>query len=422
MISGWWFWIPSETLPVLSTKDKRSEEWSHYSIVQPISSANTIEGQPSWKTDWTTRATLTGHSLTPLCKLHRAVSCQPTLNFGRQDRLYRAFQEFMEFFPWIKPKLTSCESDELEGIFKEVGNYSVQFLCLTCSSCGKVLMGLAATTLLALKKRLWTGFVTSTVPLSRLFRPPWNLTVVWSTTWQVAFSALSNMIGMTPSKRSVSHAHMRLMIVRVRKNIRERHPQFLVTEDSWPKFLYDTQHTYDPDNIEKGLFRSTLLLRVRAPLAEWELGCTLNMVLGFQAYLHHSVLSSGGFRWWTPWDSKCLPRETRVLIRRQEYTISRCLPHRYGYYQATGNRLCCGSGTITFQMKNMPVATDKWNCSFGLHCLTSHTGGWLIMISTLMAFITVSLIISKLPLGQLQKCESMNCCSGGTGTIPGLTF
>ena len=76
------------------------------------------------------------------------------------------------------------------------------------------------------------------------------------------------MIGMTPSKRSVSHAHMRLMIVRVRKNIRERHPQFLVTEDSWPKFLYDTQHTYDPDNIEKGLFRSTLLLRVRAPLAE----------------------------------------------------------------------------------------------------------------------------------------------------------
>ncbi|KAF8119327.1 hypothetical protein EV363DRAFT_1136625, partial [Boletus edulis] len=36
------------------------------------------------------------------------------------DRLYRAFQEFLEFFPWIKPKLTNCEADELEGIFKEL--------------------------------------------------------------------------------------------------------------------------------------------------------------------------------------------------------------------------------------------------------------------------------------------------------------
>ncbi|KAF8426516.1 hypothetical protein L210DRAFT_3420611, partial [Boletus edulis BED1] len=47
----------------------------------------------------------------------------------------------------------------------------------------------------------------------------------------------------------------------VRKNIRERHPEFLVTEDSWPRFLYDTQHVFNPDNIEKGLFRSTFLLK-----------------------------------------------------------------------------------------------------------------------------------------------------------------
>ena len=76
------------------------------------------------------------------------------------------------------------------------------------------------------------------------------------------------MIGVTPSKCSVSHVPICLTIVRVWKNIREHHLQFLVTEDSWPKFLYNMGHKYDLDNIEKGLFRSTLLLKVRAPLAK----------------------------------------------------------------------------------------------------------------------------------------------------------
>ncbi|KAF8141768.1 hypothetical protein EV363DRAFT_1392202 [Boletus edulis] len=48
---------------------------------------------------------------------------------------------------------------------------------------------------------------------------------------------------------------------KVRKNICERHPQFLVTEGSWPRFLYDTECQYNPNNIEKGLFKSTFLLK-----------------------------------------------------------------------------------------------------------------------------------------------------------------
>lgn len=111
-----------------------------------------------------------------------------------------------------------------------------------------------------------------------------------------------------------------------------------------------------------------------------------------------------------------------VLICWQEYTVPCCLPYRHAYCQATGSRLRCGSGTITCQMRSMFMTTDRWNCSFGLHCLASHTGRLSIIISMLIAFITTLLIILKLPLGQPRRCESMSCCSGGTGTIPWLTF
>ncbi|KAH7924422.1 hypothetical protein BV22DRAFT_1013313, partial [Leucogyrophana mollusca] len=47
----------------------------------------------------------------------------------------------------------------------------------------------------------------------------------------------------------------------VRGKIRERDPSFLVTADSFPRFLYDTGHEYNPRHIEEGLFKSTLLLK-----------------------------------------------------------------------------------------------------------------------------------------------------------------
>lgn len=76
------------------------------------------------------------------------------------------------------------------------------------------------------------------------------------------FSVLSNMTGTTPSKWLHLLCTYPADNVRVRKKVRERHPEFLVAEDSWPRFLYDTGYRYDPNNIEKGLFKSTLLLKV----------------------------------------------------------------------------------------------------------------------------------------------------------------
>jgi hypothetical protein len=40
----------------------------------------------------------------------------------------------------------------------------------------------------------------------------------------------------------------------VRTHVREGHPDFIVTADSWPAFLYPYAEG-DLDNVERGLFR-----------------------------------------------------------------------------------------------------------------------------------------------------------------------
>lgn len=47
----------------------------------------------------------------------------------------------------------------------------------------------------------------------------------------------------------------------VRTHIRDGHPDFIVTADSWPAFLYPNAKG-DIDNIELGLFRSAIFLKV----------------------------------------------------------------------------------------------------------------------------------------------------------------
>ncbi|KAI9463748.1 hypothetical protein HD554DRAFT_2026990 [Boletus coccyginus] len=47
----------------------------------------------------------------------------------------------------------------------------------------------------------------------------------------------------------------------MRRKICKCYLEFLVAEDSWPRFLYGTRYEYDPNNIKKGLFKSMLLLK-----------------------------------------------------------------------------------------------------------------------------------------------------------------
>ncbi|KAF8131920.1 hypothetical protein EV363DRAFT_1449624 [Boletus edulis] len=46
-----------------------------------------------------------------------------------------------------------------------------------------------------------------------------------------------------------------------RAKIRDMHPDFVVTANSWPKFLYE-DYTYDPTNPSKGLFKGSMSFKV----------------------------------------------------------------------------------------------------------------------------------------------------------------
>lgn len=49
---------------------------------------------------------------------------------------------------------------------------------------------------------------------------------------------------------------------RVRQDIRDGHEDFVVTGDSWPAFLFPHAKAPDPKELEKGFFKSAILLKV----------------------------------------------------------------------------------------------------------------------------------------------------------------
>jgi len=52
----------------------------------------------------------------------------------------------------------------------------------------------------------------------------------------------------------------------VRAKIRDGHPDFIVTANSWPAFVYPYGKC-NVDDIEKGLFQSAILVKVRSLLS-----------------------------------------------------------------------------------------------------------------------------------------------------------
>ncbi|KII82685.1 hypothetical protein PLICRDRAFT_61796, partial [Plicaturopsis crispa FD-325 SS-3] len=53
----------------------------------------------------------------------------------------------------------------------------------------------------------------------------------------------------------------------VRVKIRNAHPNFLVTADRWPAFLYEKIGDIDMENVEKGFLKGKLLLKARRRIA-----------------------------------------------------------------------------------------------------------------------------------------------------------
>ena len=92
---------------------------------------------------------------------------------------------------------------------------------------------------------------------------------VWRMIILGACYALRNLIGITCSKyiHTVVQCDSLLTCLRhcdsrVRTNIWDGHVDFVVTAGSWPAFCYSKAERYSPTDIEKGLFRGELLVKV----------------------------------------------------------------------------------------------------------------------------------------------------------------
>jgi hypothetical protein len=76
--------------------------------------------------------------------------------------------------------------------------------------------------------------------------------------------------------------------LRVRSHIRQGQPDYIITADSWPAFLYPKAKG-DVHNVEQGLLRSALLLKVCTGHYIWAAIATYHH-LGFQIHLHFAHL------------------------------------------------------------------------------------------------------------------------------------
>ena len=211
----------------------------------------------------------------------------------------------LEFFLWIKAQLMDSEAAELERTFKEVSRHPpwIQFWCTTHHRYEKVEMGLAVMTPPLRKKSLSTGLPLSMAQFIWLSHQPWSQTAAWTMTSLDIFFVLLSVTETTQSKWLHFIHSPCWQMVRVRKNICEHHPDFLVTDVSWPRFLYDMGCQYDSNNIEKGLFKSILLLKVSIPTTSVEIpidcGLDVAWTSDLQVDFYFPILSSRSISEWT---------------------------------------------------------------------------------------------------------------------------
>lgn len=130
----------------------------------------------------------------------------------------------------------------------------------------------------------------------------------------------------------------------MRQNIRNGHPDFIVSEDTWPAFLYP-HATCDPEDVEKGLFKSAILLKVCHLLLSipWAI-CSLSSVLQIPFYLTN--LCSG--YWYgerfrravlSPLEKEPQTEGAHSRARSQPHGYEECHPSLYCLRLCTGGCL-----------------------------------------------------------------------------------
>jgi hypothetical protein len=91
---------------------------------------------------------------------------------------------------------------------------------------------------------------------------------------------------------STCHSDVSHKFPSVRAGIRDRTTAFIVSENSWPSFMYDNYEA-NPMNLEHGLFKSKLLLMVSGP-NHCSNRFIAHCITGLQGYIHIPLLSQWG--------------------------------------------------------------------------------------------------------------------------------
>jgi hypothetical protein len=148
-----------------------------------------------------------------------------------------------------------------------------------------------------LSSRIWSpnGSTRNSNPIPQLTMK--TNTVTDSSTMHVAdCSARPKWTGMIQGKYYSEVLTWYWLSTSVRAGIRDRTDGHIVTEMSWPAFLYQG-YTADANNLEQGLFKSKILIQVcPSQVAQW---IPYLWLAGFQGHIHISLLCQGsGRRWW----------------------------------------------------------------------------------------------------------------------------
>ncbi|KAG2752983.1 hypothetical protein P692DRAFT_20724342 [Suillus brevipes Sb2] len=150
-------------------------------------------------------------------------------NTPEQDRLQRGYIALVRALPWLHEKITELDIDETEDMLKKLKKGA------------DAARGDDTSTL----KDLVASWVNQDFCPTRLLKSDNKQSRGF------AHSVCGKLL--CPSEWDWSND-------RVKAGIRDRTSDYIVSENSWPLFLYEN-YTINPDNLEEGLFKSKILLQ-----------------------------------------------------------------------------------------------------------------------------------------------------------------
>lgn len=183
----------------------------------------------------------------------------------RQDNLQSGYIELARTLPWLHPKLGELDHEECEDMLRKVCIIILQrvhFECWLFYSLRKAQMQLGVMIHPVSKTSSLVGLIKS------FARLPWSGLMIniraglWVTSVGSCF-ALQSGTGINHGEfQSFSKSSTgRWCRASVKAGIRDRTSEYIVSENSWPLFMYENYRA-NGDNLEEGFIKSKLLVLV----------------------------------------------------------------------------------------------------------------------------------------------------------------